>query len=120
MEPNVLNEAKAALEGLDTDKIVSAYHDDFVFEDVPGGQRITNKTALRTYFQSLFSLPGVAFTDISIHEGETSAAIEWTWCGDKVSSPGVYRIRGASVIELREGKIARESIYYDPTEALPG
>lgn len=118
MTSPALLHAKQALEQLDAEKIVSAYADPFVFEDVPSAERITDHAGLREYFERLFRLPGVAFHDIRVLPAETFAALEWTWSGTRRSSAGTYRIRGASVIELRGGKIARETIYYDPREAL--
>ena len=111
--------AKEALEELNLDKILSACAENAVFEDVPAGERIIGKSGLRSYFEQLFSLPGVAFSDIRIFVGGDFAALEWAWSGLKRDTGEPYRVRGASVIELREGKIARESIYYDPKPVLP-
>lgn len=113
-----LHDAKEALEGLDTEKIVAAYHDNFVFEDAASAHRIADKEALRAYFRRLFTLPKVAFSEVTVYEAEAFAAIEWTWSGAKPSSGEAYRVRGASVMELRDGRIARETIYYDPRAAL--
>lgn len=118
MPENVLQEAKEALEGLNTDKILEIYADKFLFEDTSARQRITDRKTLRVYFQQLFSLPEVSFSDISIYEAQGFAAIEWTWGGTNRTSGIPFRIRGASVIELAEGKVCRESIYYDPRPAL--
>lgn len=113
-----LQHAKEALVALDTEKILTAYHDVFVFEDLPGSRRITDQATLRAYFQALFALPGVAFTDIAVYEAPAFAAIEWTWSGVTRSSRTPYRVKGASLIELRDGKITRETLYYDPRPAL--
>ena len=45
-------------------------------------------------------------------------SLEWTWSGLKRQSKERYQVRGASVIELQQGKIGRESIYYDPKPAM--
>lgn len=118
MKSPCLQQAKEALEALDAGKIVGAYGDSFLFEDVPSGERITDKASLRVYFDALFGLPEVAFSDILVHEADTFACIEWTWSGTARSSGKPYRVRGCSAIELRGGKIVRESIYYDPREPL--
>jgi ketosteroid isomerase-like protein len=120
MPTEALVEAKEALEELDADKILSAYAENAVFEDISAGERITDKARLRVYFERLFSLPGIAFSDIRIFDGGSFAAIEWVWSGLRRDGGGPYRVRGASVIELHAGKIARESIYYDPKPALSG
>jgi ketosteroid isomerase-like protein len=117
MTAQCLLDAKKALETLDLTKVASIYAMDFIFEDVPAGQRITDRARLEGYFTRLFSLPGVEFSDICIYDGGTFAALEWTWSGIHRMTGEVYHVRGASVIELRGGKIARESIYYDPSPA---
>lgn len=114
MTTQSLLDAKQALETLDHRAIFTIYAEDFLFEDVPDGLRITDRAELEGYFTHLFSLPGVKFSDIRIYDGGTFAAVEWTWSGIHRRTGEVYRVRGASVIELRGGKIARESIYYDP------
>jgi ketosteroid isomerase-like protein len=109
--------AESALRALDARKILQAYHADFLFEDIPSHQEISDRDELLAYFESLFSLPMVAFDDIVIYEAADFAAIEWTWSGVNRSSGAPYRIRGASIIELREGLIAVEKLFYDPRAA---
>jgi ketosteroid isomerase-like protein len=113
-----LARAKDALERLDAQAIVAAYDDPFMLEDVPSGETITDKKGLRVYFQTLFGLPDVAFSNVRLYEAEAFAALEWTWSGTKRSSGEGYRVKGASVIEIRNGRIARETIYYDPRAPL--
>ncbi len=64
--------------------------------------------------------PPTAFSDIRVLEGDEWAAIEWTWSGVNRHTSAPFRIRGASVIELREERIARETLYYDPRSATGG
>jgi len=118
MSAKVLQDAKEALEGLNTDKIIEIYADRFLFEDTSSKEQITDRVSMRQYFQQLFSLPQVSFSEIRIFEAERFAVIEWTWGGVKRTSGEPFRVRGASVFELSDGKVSRESIYYDPTPAL--
>ena len=118
MKSPYLERAKDALQHLDGDAILSAYEEPFVFEDMSSGQKIVNREDLKAYFQALFALPNVAFSDIRVYETESFAVLEWTWSGTKHSSGEGYQVRGASVIELRNGRIARETIYYDPRTHL--
>ncbi len=113
-----LLDAKEALETLDLKRIQSIYAEDFVFEDVSGGERITERASLNDYYEKLFSFPNVSFSDFRIYDGGTFGALEWTWSGINRKTEEDYHIHGASVIELRSGKIARESIYYDPRPAI--
>jgi len=114
MLAKVLQDAKEALEGLNPDKIIEIYADEFLFEDTSSKEQIIDRTSLRKYFQQLFALPHVSFSDIRIFEAEYFATIEWTWGGVSPITRELYRVRGASVIELSGGKVIRESLYYDP------
>lgn len=117
MDANALENAKVALETLDAGRIVACYADAFVFEDIASNELITDIGKLGLYFERLFSLPGVSFSDVVLFGGEDWAALEWTWSGARRSGQGDYQVRGASIIELRDGQIARETIYYDPRPA---
>ena len=89
-----LQHAKGALETLDTARVLTAYQETFLFEDLPSGKRITERPALEAYFRSLFALPDIAFTDVSVLEAPTFAVIEWTWSGTGRSSGQRYRVKG--------------------------
>ena len=118
MTAKILLDAKRALEDRNTEKIMEIYADKFLFEDTSSMQRITTRTSLRSYFDQLFNLPGVCFSDISVFEGNHFAVIEWTWSGLNLMNNTIFHVRGVSIMELSEGKISRESIYYDPRTAL--
>ncbi|KPL19074.1 MAG: hypothetical protein AMJ92_05115 [candidate division Zixibacteria bacterium SM23_81] len=116
---DVLQMIKTALESLDTETLVSCYADEFVFEGIPSNETVTNKEELRPYFQRLFSLPNVQFSNVLFFACEDKGAGEWVWSGTKPSSGVEYSVRGASLIKLRDGKISRETLYFDPRPALP-
>ena len=114
MGSDVLKRAEEALVTLDTDTLVSLYSDDFVFEDTSSGDKITVKGALKAYFNRLFSLPGVKFSDVRFFGCENRAAGEWVWYGKSLETGVDYAIRGASLFVLSEEHIKRETIFYDP------
>jgi hypothetical protein len=114
MATSSLQEAKEGLERLDTNKILAAYAPTFLFVDTAAGLQITTRHELQAYFRRLFSSQDVSFSDILILEANDFAAIEWTWSGVEPTLGTPFSIKGASIIELQNGKIARESIYYDP------
>ena len=118
MSANILQDAKEALEGLSAARIIEIYSDEFLFEDTSTRECITDRQALNEYFERLFTLPRVNFSEIRVFEADHFAIIEWTWDGVKRSNGEPFRVRGASVIELSGGKVRRESIYYDPMPAL--
>lgn len=111
---------KEALESLDADKLVSHYAEDAVLLDPCLGQdwSVRSKSNLKAYFKELFSLPGVKFEVTSVFGCDGWAAAEWIWSGNKLGSDARFSIKGASVIQMHEGKITRETIYYDPRQAM--
>jgi steroid delta-isomerase-like uncharacterized protein len=119
VKADIFQRVTAALESLDTETLVSCYADEFLFEDIPSNEVITNKEELRAYFQRLFSLPNVRFSNASFFACEDKGAGEWIWSGTKPSSGVEFSVRGASIIELQDGKISRETLYFDPRPALP-
>lgn len=118
MNQNVLEESKNALECLDAEGLLACYGESFQFHDTAFKQRITEREELKEYFLRLFAMPSVRFTDIKILEGEDWAVIEWIWWGSARASGHIFRIPGVSVINLVDGKIQRETIYYDPRPSL--
>jgi hypothetical protein len=117
MSTHTLLDAKKALEGLNTNKILEIYADRFVFEDTTAKLLINDRKRLGEYFQQLFSMPEVSFSDIEIHEAESFAVIEWTWGGVNQATGETFHVRGASILELEDNKVRRESIYYGPRPA---
>jgi ketosteroid isomerase-like protein len=118
MKPEeLLRCAELALEDLDSDRLVSLYTPDFVFEDVSSGDRITEKAKLKAYFDQLFSMPNVSFKDVDFFQVGDRAAGKWTWCGNSLQSGQDYAIRGASLFRLGEYGIEEEIIFYDPRSA---
>ncbi len=114
MTSKVLLDGKEGLEGLNADKMTELYANDFLFEASSSNDWITDRASLRNYFQQLFSLPEVRFSDFKILESDHFATIEWNWSGVSPITGKPYQVRGVSVIELTGGKISRESLYYDP------
>lgn len=87
--------------------------EDAIFEDPAAGQVVKGRDELRAYFTQLFSLPEVGFEVVSIFGAGEWAAAEWIWRGLSRRSQQPFEIRGASILQLSEGLIIRETIYYD-------
>ena len=118
MGGHTLAEASAALESLDAEVLVSHYAGSFRFQDAAAAKTITTRDDLLAYFRSLFALPDVGFTITAIFEDAEFGAIEWTWSGTSRAYNRPYSIMGASIFQLGEQGIERETIYYDPRPAL--
>jgi ketosteroid isomerase-like protein len=117
MSTSVLDSAEKALAGLDTKRLVSLYADNFLFEDTPSGLRIDTKEALIDYFDQLFALPDVKFSNVSFFMAGDRGAGQWTWEGKSRQSGTPFAIRGASLFRLKAGAIVEEIIFYDPRAA---
>lgn len=117
MLAEVLGRAEGALISLDATALVALYSDDFIFEDTASGETITDKRKLREYFDRLFALPGVRFSDVRFFRCANLGAGEWTWSGKSLQSGQDYSIRGASLFVLGDNKIEKETVFYDPRTA---
>ncbi len=113
----ILQEGEKALTGLNAEELTALYAPEFLLEDTASGNRISNKAELREYYDRLFSLPEVSFTDVSFFSLGERAAGHWTWCGTTQSGEQ-YAIRGASLFILGEDGIREEILFYDPRPAL--
>jgi hypothetical protein len=118
MANDVLRQAEDALAALDSRVLVSLYADDFLFEDTASGDRITDRDELTSYFDRLFSLPDVSFSDVSFFGLGDRAAGQWTWGGSSLQSDQRYSIRGASLFRIEGDRIKEELVFYDPRPAF--
>ncbi len=113
----MLQEWEAGLRSRDLEKTMANYGDDIVWEDAATGDRATGKEELRSMVVWLFSIPDVKWdvTSSFVSRDGKWAANEWVWTGSYGGQD--FSISGASILEIREGKIVRETIYYDKTSS---
>ncbi len=111
-----LEAAAHALEALDAESLVGLYGDGFVFEDTAAGLVISTREELAAYFNALFSMPDVAFSEVSFFRCGNRGAGTLLWAGTNPVGNS-YSVRGASVFDLVEGGIRREAVFYDPGPA---
>ena len=112
-----LESAGAALEALDAEMLVRLYVDGFVFEDVAAGETISTRDELSGYFEALFSMPDVSFTDVVFFRCGDRGAGTWVWSGTNRKGTA-FSVKGASLFDLVDGGIRREAVFYDPRPAL--
>jgi steroid delta-isomerase-like uncharacterized protein len=105
----------------DIDKLLSLFTDDCVYEDVTLGAVNHGKAELKGFADRLFA----AFPDFKIELASgfiagNWAGAEWTMSGtqkgDLPQIPATGKrisVRGSTICELREGKIKRNSDYWD-------
>ena|SRR3972149_2964994 len=118
MPSDPLEQAEKALVALEAKSLVSLYADEFLFEDTSTGDRITTKGDLKTYFERLFTMPNVSFSDVSFFSMGTRGAGQWTWRGISRETGAAFTVRGASLFKLADDRIREEVIFYDPRPAF--
>ena len=109
----------------DVDKLLPLFTDDVRYEDVTLGAVNQGKNALRDFAATTFG----AFADLKFESKSRliaadgrSGAIEWVWRGRQTKDfPGLpatnktFKVRGATVVDFTDGKISRNSDYWDLT-----
>jgi len=107
----------------DVDKLLPLFTDDVRYEDVTFGAVNQGKNALRDFAATTFG----AFADLKfelesrlVAADGRSGAMEWTWRGRQTKDlPGLpatnktFEVRGATVVDFTDGKISRNSDYWD-------
>jgi steroid delta-isomerase-like uncharacterized protein len=120
---HVLEQWAVAWSSNDVEKVLLLFTDNVVYEDVTFGAVNHGRNALRDFATSTFA----AFKDLKFElksrvvagDGK-SGAMEWTWRGRQTKDfPGLpatnkpFEVRGATVVEFSDGKISRDSDYWD-------
>jgi steroid delta-isomerase-like uncharacterized protein len=120
---HVLEQWALAWSSSDVEMLLSLFADNVDYEDVTFGAVNHGKNALRDFATGLFA----AFADLKFElksrfaaaDGK-SGAMEWIMRGRQTSDlPGLsatnkpFEVRGATVVEFTDGKISRNSDYWD-------
>ena len=119
----LLDEWGAAWTAQDPNRLLRVFTDDVVYEDVTFGAVNKGQDALRKFATDFFdAFPGNAFEVKSrfVSGDGKWGSVEWLWRGRQTKDvPGLpatntaFELRGASVMEFRDGKISRNSDYWD-------
>jgi len=107
----------AAWNSHDVEKVVNVFTEDVMYEDVPFGEVNHGRAELRKFVASEFD----AVPDLKVELESSSVqgshgSIQWVFSG---TDKGIYKtgktfkVRGASVITLKGGKISHNVDYYD-------
>ena len=114
--------AWTSAENNDPERVLALFADDCVFEDVTFGVVARGTKELRRFVNGAFAaVPDFKYGVTSRFATKQWAVIEWVMSGThKGDFPGVpatgkrfSSIRGATILELKAGKICRESDYWD-------
>jgi steroid delta-isomerase-like uncharacterized protein len=122
----MLRDYAAAWSSGDVEKVVSFLTDDCVIENVGGGAVYRGQEEIKAWVRDNFA----AIADLKIEV--QSLFVAGDWAGGEWIQSGTYTGeiagvevtgkhfsgRGASIFELREGKIRREALYWDELSFL--
>lgn len=98
----------AALQAKDADQMAALSAVDIAFMDTSAGTVAGSPDQVRTYYARVFEAPAdPAFTDLRYVSGPGWATVIWsTGASEPTFGDGV------TMLEIRDGKIARETLYY--------
>lgn len=109
--------AFAAWNSHDPDKVAAFYDDSVVYEDVPYGMVARGRAEMRKLAADFFAaVPDLKLEAVHVAEDKNQGTAEWVFSGTDV---GLYKtgkkfsVRGASVYEIRGGKVFKNRDYYD-------
>jgi steroid delta-isomerase-like uncharacterized protein len=120
---HLLDQWATAWSSNDATKLIPLFTSDVSYEDVTFAVSNQGSEALREFASGTFA----SFADLNFElksrfvsaDGKWGA-IEWVWRGRQIKDfPGLpatnkpFQVRGASVVEFREGKISRDADYWD-------
>ena len=106
----------------DVNKILTFFTNDCIYEDLAFGIVNHGKKELTAFVNSSFvDIPDVKFEVKSVFGASDWGGMEWVMSGTFVHSsiPGIpatgktFSVRGASISQLHNGKIIRNSDYYN-------
>jgi len=96
---------------------------DVVYDDVPNGRRYEGREGVREYIGHVHAWAGDIEIEITSLRGEANAAVaEWVMRGIQdrpipgrvpIATGRRFRLNGVTLVELRDGKIARAADYLD-------
>ena len=107
----------------DSVKVASLYSDNFIYQDMTFGFKISdNKNELKRFVNgTIKGAPDLHFKINSIIASDSITAIEWTWTGIFTGGWGEnypannksFTIQGVSVMKIENGLITHSKDYYD-------
>ncbi len=103
----------------DPDKAILFYTDDCVFQDLPAGVVVHGKNEMKAWNkQTLTDYPDMQIESKSWFASGNKVASEWVMTGTIPATGKRFSARGVSILELREGKVNRETSYWNQADLM--
>ena len=122
----LVNELYSAWSLHEPDRIDAIFADDATYEDVAGGHVSRGKLEIKQLLRAVLAwAPNFRTTMTSLTVANDTATTEWTiegtqtgpaqagFVGELPASGRTFRLRGASILVFRSGRIAGVRDYYD-------
>lgn len=118
---SIIKDSFSAANSHDIDRFVSLFTDDCIYEDVAAGKVNRGKEELKAFFQAMLVWsPDFKLELKSVFCTGDWGASEWvltgTHAGDLPGLPATgksFSIRGVSINQMRNGKVSRQSDYWN-------
>lgn len=117
-EKQVFYDFVAAIASHDAEKIALCFTEDCFYEDMALGEVMRGREAVKAGYSDLFaSIPDFKVEISLLFIAGYQVGSEWIMTGTSPTGKS-FSNRGASISELEEGKIKRNTDYYDPSSFL--
>lgn len=117
--PSIMQAYGDAWSSGDAKEVGALYTEDAVRDDVPTGTSSEGRAAIEKLAEALFASDNDVRLEVTDgFVGETWAVVEWTFAGVHPATGREVTFRGASVLELTDGRISEERDYYDLPEMM--
>lgn len=114
----LVHDLVAAISSHDAEKIASLFTEDCFYEDVALAGVMRGREALKAGYNEIFAgIPDFKLELESLFIAGNWVGSQWVMTGTPTTGK-YFSARGASISELRGGKVKRNTDYYDPALLL--
>jgi ketosteroid isomerase-like protein len=99
----------------DVDRVLAVYTEDVVYRDPNTRGDVVGADAMRRYLTKLFAAWQMTWSLREVHvSSDGRGAVLWRASLRRHDGPTV-EVEGMDLVELREGRVARNEVYFDRT-----
>jgi len=114
----VMDDFIAAVSSHDPEKIGICFTEDCFYQDMALGGIMRGREAVKAGYSDIFAtIPDFKLEILSLFIADNWVGTEWVMTGTSTTGKN-FSTQGASFSELQEGKIKRNTDYYDPSSFL--
>ncbi len=114
----VMDDFVAAVFSHNSEKIAACFTEDCFYQDMALGGIMHGSEAVKAGYSDIFAaIPDFKLEILSHFIADNWLGSEWVMTGTSTTGKS-FTTRGASFSELQEGKIKRNTDYYDPSSFL--